>query len=188
MLRNKKLSYSPNAMLLARHNQRGAALLISLVLLIALSLLGISAMQGTIMQERMSVNQRDVEIAFNNAESALRTGENWVEVPGNAVTALTTARLPNIRTWQPPRLDAGESWDDIAEVTGAVDHSFPIGHPYRAVQEPLYHVSWRGEYCKPGASLDEPCEDIYAVAAHGSGASQRGQAAVTILQSIYVLP
>ncbi|MFY0666272.1 MAG: hypothetical protein JXQ97_16740 [Natronospirillum sp.] len=175
-------------LLVRRNNASGAALLVSLVLLVALSLLGISAMQGTIMQERMSVNQRDVEIAFNGAESALRAGENWLEVPGNELVALGTDRLANIRTWAPQR-GAGEEWGEQDNVTGAVAISEDFeDHPLSPVQESLYHVSWRGEYCKPGASLDEPCDDIFVVGAHGSGASQRGQAAVSILQSVYVLP
>lgn len=166
----------------------GAVLLVSLVLLVAISLLGISAMQGTIMQERMSVNQRDVEIAFNGAESALRAGEHWLQEPGNAAVALANLGLDDIHAWDPQR-SAGKEWGTQGNVTGAV----PVvegfeGHPLSPVQASLYHVSWRGEYCEPGAPLSEPCDDIFVVGAHGSGASQRGQAAVSILQSVYVLP
>jgi len=59
--------------------QTGAALVVSLMLLIILTLLGLSGMQSTVMQERMSNNVRDKGMAFQAAESALRNGENWVK-------------------------------------------------------------------------------------------------------------
>jgi len=59
-------------------HQTGAALVVSLMLLIVLTLLGLSGMQSTIMQERMSNNVRDKGIAFQAAESAARGAENWV--------------------------------------------------------------------------------------------------------------
>lgn len=168
--------------------QQGAALLVSLVLLVALSLLGISAMQGTIMQERMSVNQRDIEIAFNNAESALRGGEAWLQLPGNDIVALDNDRLASLRNWD-PRPDEAGSWESRTDVTGSVALSEQLlDHPLRPIQEPVFYVSWRGEYCKPGASLDEPCDDIFSVASHARGASQRGQAATSVLHSVFVLP
>jgi len=62
-----------------RKHQTGAALIVSLMLLIVLTLLGLSGMQSTIMQERMSNNVRDKGTAFQAAESAIRTGEDWVK-------------------------------------------------------------------------------------------------------------
>ncbi len=57
-----------------RH-ESGVALLVALVFLLMLSLIGVSAMQGTTMQEKMSGNLRDQHSAFNAAEAALREGE-----------------------------------------------------------------------------------------------------------------
>jgi len=59
--------------------QTGASLIVSLMLLIVLTLLGLSGMQSTVMQERMSNNVRDKGMAFQAAESALRSGESWVK-------------------------------------------------------------------------------------------------------------
>ncbi|MCF6236725.1 MAG: PilX N-terminal domain-containing pilus assembly protein [Gammaproteobacteria bacterium] len=58
--------------------QAGASLIISLMLLVVLTLLGLSGMQSTIMQERMSSNSRDTMLAFQAAESAVREGESWI--------------------------------------------------------------------------------------------------------------
>lgn len=50
--------------------QRGAALLISLIVLLVISVVGISAMNSSIFQERMSANAQNVKKVFHAAESA----------------------------------------------------------------------------------------------------------------------
>jgi type IV pilus assembly protein PilX len=55
--------------------QRGAVLIVSLLLLLVMTLLGLGAAQSTRLQERMAGNQRDVELALQGAESALRAAE-----------------------------------------------------------------------------------------------------------------
>ena len=58
--------------------QRGAALVISLLLLLVMTLLGLGASQSTRLQERMAGNQRDQELALQAAEAALRYAEQKV--------------------------------------------------------------------------------------------------------------
>ena len=59
-------------------NQRGVALFISLVLLLVLTIIGVSAVQTTSMEERMARNTHDSVLAFEAAEVALRTGETFL--------------------------------------------------------------------------------------------------------------
>lgn len=59
----------------ALRRQRGVTLVVALMLLIAVTLLGLASMRGTGMQERMSANLYDRAIAFQAAESALREAE-----------------------------------------------------------------------------------------------------------------
>ncbi len=54
--------------------QSGAALIISLIFLVLLTLIAVSAMQGTILQERMAGNTRNRMLAFQAAEAALNAG------------------------------------------------------------------------------------------------------------------
>lgn len=63
----------------APSRQQGAALLLSLVFLVVLTLLGVSAMQGTLLQERMAGNFRASQAAMDAAEAALREGESYLE-------------------------------------------------------------------------------------------------------------
>ncbi|KSW26170.1 MULTISPECIES: PilX N-terminal domain-containing pilus assembly protein [Pseudomonas] len=58
------------------HYQRGAVLFISLILLLVVTLLAISSMRGTVLEERLVGNLRSYQISAAGAESALREGEN----------------------------------------------------------------------------------------------------------------
>ncbi|MFO7787297.1 MAG: PilX N-terminal domain-containing pilus assembly protein [Halospina sp.] len=64
--------------------QRGSALLLALILLLVLSLLAISGMEGSLMQQRMSTAQREGVMALEIAESGAHDAEEWVE--DNVVT------------------------------------------------------------------------------------------------------
>lgn len=59
----------------ATGTQAGAALVTGLIFLVILTLLGVTAMQTSTMEERMSGNARDRNIAFQAAEAALRDAE-----------------------------------------------------------------------------------------------------------------
>jgi|SRR5690554_3947735 len=61
------------------NHQRGSALLVSLILLLLLTIVGVSAMQMTSLEERMSGNYRDHQIAFQAAEAALVEAEAFIE-------------------------------------------------------------------------------------------------------------
>lgn len=63
-----------------RHaGQKGSALIISLMILIVMTLLGLTAMGTSSLQEKMAGNTRDMALAFQAAEAALRDGESYYE-------------------------------------------------------------------------------------------------------------
>ena len=55
--------------------ERGAALIISLVFMLILTIIGAASMQSATLQERMAGNARNLEQAFQAAEAALREAE-----------------------------------------------------------------------------------------------------------------
>ena len=79
----------------AATRQHGAALFISLMFLIILTLIGISAANVGIMQERMAGNVRETNEAFQGAEARLRDVESDVRalVEGTGGSAITP--VPN---------------------------------------------------------------------------------------------
>jgi type IV pilus assembly protein PilX len=60
------------------NNQRGAILIIAMVMLLLLTIIGLSSMRGTSLQESMAGNIRDSSLALQAAEAALRKGEGVV--------------------------------------------------------------------------------------------------------------
>jgi len=58
--------------------QRGATLLVSLILLLGLTLVGIASMRESMTQQRVITAAQDDDIAFQAAEFALRAGEQYI--------------------------------------------------------------------------------------------------------------
>jgi len=69
--------------------QRGAVLLVGLIMLLLLTIIGMASIRGTDLQERMAGNMRDRSLAFEAAETALRRGED-------TVSGLSGLALPDI--------------------------------------------------------------------------------------------
>lgn len=61
-----------------RRNQRGAALVVSLILLIVITLVGLAAIGTTIIQNKAAANQYDRQISFQSAEGAMRVAANMI--------------------------------------------------------------------------------------------------------------
>jgi type IV pilus assembly protein PilX len=62
----------------SRRNQRGLSLVVVLLFLVMLSILGTTAIQTSSLEERMTGNERDRQIAFEAAEGALRDAEREI--------------------------------------------------------------------------------------------------------------
>jgi type IV pilus assembly protein PilX len=73
--------------------QRGAILIISLMFLVVLTMLALTTMGGITLEERMSGQYRDLNMAFQAAESGLRDAERDIWGAG---TATATPRAPTI--------------------------------------------------------------------------------------------
>lgn len=71
----------------ARRHQCGAALIMSMVILLILTLLGITAMGTSSLEEKMSGNTQEITRAFEAAESGLI---EWSNTPGSIVLEGTT--------------------------------------------------------------------------------------------------
>lgn len=65
--------------ILIRTRESGVVLFMSLIMLLIITVLGLSSVQTTSMQERMARNSRDTNLAFQAAESAIKDAEAVVE-------------------------------------------------------------------------------------------------------------
>lgn len=75
-----------------RH-ERGAALITGLIFMVVLTLLATAAMRTTLLEEKMAGNARDVDLAFQAAEAALRAGEQVLNGASLPVFAASGAYL-----------------------------------------------------------------------------------------------
>ncbi|NWO08515.1 MAG: hypothetical protein HLX50_23250, partial [Alteromonadaceae bacterium] len=60
------------------YSESGSVLIVSLIMLLLLSLIGVAGMQNTTLQNRMTGNLQDRELAFQAAEAAIREAEAWL--------------------------------------------------------------------------------------------------------------
>ena len=63
---------------LTHTRQQGAALIVSLLILLILSILAVTSLTTTSTEEKMTSNTRQERIAFEAAEVALRSAEDWL--------------------------------------------------------------------------------------------------------------
>ena len=104
-------------------SQQGLALVVSLVILLLLTVLAITASSTSSLQERMAFNAQENNIAFQTAES----GFAWVATD---TVKLKTCRLPVTVTSTNPFI---QSLTHIQPVTYATDASHPSGRTTRTL-------------------------------------------------------
>lgn len=95
--------------------QRGAVLIFCLVFLAILTLMGVSGMESTVLEERMAGNMRDYNMAFQSAESALKAGEAWLILQD---TLPITSNDGSTDVWEedgmdPAAADGAYWWDHV---------------------------------------------------------------------------
>ncbi len=103
-----------NTVNIVGRKQTGVALFISLVLLLILTIIGVSAVQTTSLEVRMSRNEHDTLLAFQAAESALRDAEVQLEGVANTAAFNGTNGLYPIAD-----LGLDDVWEDANVWTGA---------------------------------------------------------------------
>jgi type IV pilus assembly protein PilX len=61
-----------------RTRQQGAILIVSMLMLLVMTLIGVTAISTTTLEEKMASNNRQRQLAFQAASSALRDAETWL--------------------------------------------------------------------------------------------------------------
>jgi Tfp pilus assembly protein PilX len=87
-------------------HQRGVALIASMLILIIITLLGLSTMRSAGLQERMSGNQYDRNVVLEAAEAALRQGEAIAAAPLTIPATCTNGVCPK------PVAGMADRWTD----------------------------------------------------------------------------
>jgi type IV pilus assembly protein PilX len=170
---NKPLSFTLN-----NRHQSGAVLAISLIILLLLTLIGITAAQVTGLEEKMAGNLRDRNLAFQAAETALRAGEEQTSSLPRC-TPLNTAAVGGFYPYTPPenipKIDDGDGsvWSTPGK---AYTYTGVILEKVTKTAQPKYIIQCINEVNAAESSL-------YRITARGTGGTTD---AVVILQSVYL--
>lgn len=163
--------------------QQGAVLIIALIMLLAMTLIGVTGLSSTTMQERMAGNLREVNIAFQAAEAALREGENY----------LTAATLPAFDgsdwRYQPAAAGTPQHWNVSSTWTGTASREYQGDLDTDDVvlaAAPRYIIEELPAVPAPGGSLssDTPAPEtgMYRITARAFG---RSDTTIVMLQTTY---
>ena len=96
--------------------------MISLIFLVLLTLPAVSAMHGTILQERMAGNTRDRMLAFQAAEAALRKAESLLGasgLPSGTGMYMVPATSPAAAYTSAQQWDTAYPWSTSAATLGS---------------------------------------------------------------------
>jgi type IV pilus assembly protein PilX len=165
--------------------QSGAALLFALVFLLILTIIGATAMQSSNLQERMSGNLRDSNLAFQAAEASLREAEKVLDgatLPAfgstNAGYILALTNASKVATWE------AYTWTDANSVQIATTMTGTKSRPRYVVEKVTAPAAGSNGSAVDFESIQKQAltETIYRITSKGTGST--GDANV-ILQSTF---
>jgi type IV pilus assembly protein PilX len=167
-----------------RFGERGAALVVSLIILVIMTMLGLVAIRGVTQQERMAGNSQSRGVSFQATEKALRDIEEKVESihPRLTQASGTCATVSTVMTCGTPSTSDDPRWRDSGFANWA-DWT-AIGTGSLAIT-PEYFVEYLGNTysCNPNDSAAATnCLRYRVTVRSGGGASGRAQ---VMLQSVY---
>ena len=165
----------------------GVALIISLVLLMVLTIAGVSAVQTTSLELRMARNDNDGLLAFQAAESALRDAEDEIEALTDTTSFTgagsggrwTIAPLGDPERWQAPGVwtGGGSKEADTEIATVAEQPRYIIEHAATVIREAnAYQLD------DPYASGGNDQVEIFRATARGVGGNPNTD---VLLQTTY---
>jgi type IV pilus assembly protein PilX len=171
--------------------QRGFSLIMVLIFLVLLTILGVTAMQTSTLEERMAGNLRNENLAFQAAESALREAEAFlseVTLPSFDTTTSATPGLYHTQNNPWGGRDNPQAWAGWAQA--------PSTHAYRVYSGTLQGVATAPRYVieqLPPVPVDPESSvklgegvgqfaQVFRITARGTGGSDN---AVVFLQTTF---
>lgn len=161
--------------------QQGAVLIVGLIMLLLLTVIGMSSIRGTDMQERMAGNARDHNLAFQATEAAVRNAENYLS--GASITIYANGKGYNqelLGTVSPIKWDA-EGWKTKKSVMLENNTLAGVAEQPRYVIEQLEITIAPGNY---GSAVDQQSIDsmaereVFRVTARGLGGTTDSEALI----------
>jgi type IV pilus assembly protein PilX len=163
---------------LSGKKQSGAVLVLGLTLIMVLSVIVISSARTTVLQQKMSANLRDKELAFQSAESALNAGETYIrstrqeEIAGNFSNANGLFIFDQNRV-----LDNEMAWENLGAIEAQTLH--------QVIEKPVYVIEELPEIEVEGNTLSIPrpiTNQHFRITSKSKGGTK---SSLSVLQSMY---
>ena len=171
-------------------------MVVALLLLIVITLVGLAAVRGTIMQQRMASNQFDRQIAFQSAEAAMRAAQ--ARVASNPGDIARNCQAGGVYCQGNPFSDSNlDQTKIVTVVSGTGAGQFAASS--LAVSQPQYVIENMGNWYDPststgygqsanahnyGAQGTSTTSVYYRVTARSGDPAAVGDRAVVVLQSM----
>lgn len=168
--------------------QQGSVLVVSLLILLVMTLLGVTAMTTSRLEEKMAINTRQYNLAFQASESALRTGEEETKLAAvqnpTAYTAACSSGLCLPSTIGTPAwLSTG--WTARTNVRSIATALAGIPSSY----QPMYIIEILPKQSPQGTNISQTTvygpnntPQYFRITSYGSGADGTG---AVMLQSVF---
>jgi type IV pilus assembly protein PilX len=166
--------------------QRGAILVISLLLLLVLTMLAITMMNMSFNQERMAGNARNINTAFQAAEAGLRDDEQWLAsrttrpdaCVGAPCDVYDRAGMPGIAAAAPDLRDMTDAWWSVnGREYGALTGSPAIEGVARPPDTVIENYAFVPDSLTVGAGPPTG-RDFFKITSRGTGGVEAAQAVV----------
>lgn len=171
------------------NKQRGAVLVVGLLILLVLTIIGITGMTSTSMQERMSGNDRSRQIAFQSAEAALRSGEEFVRSSTYVVLDLADF-VSGCANGLCARATGStqDPWLDSTVWSNATKYRTYLGGYSETVSDPKFIIEHIFSEIPPAggvascSDIDPDCFNYFRITALGTGSTDTSR---VLVQSIF---
>ena len=162
------------------HKQSGAVLAVSLMILLMMTLIGVSSMRGTVLQERMASNTKDRNQAFQAAETAIREAEAYLQSIVTIGSFDGTAGLFSDTQAEPDFLSY-TTWSSNASSIEASVVPGSVSRPRYFIKQKSLITGTQGAMNMSGYGDNKGSGDVttFLITARGVGASQDDDGATT---------
>ncbi len=166
--------------------QRGAVLIVSLIMLLVMTLLGVTSMKGSAMEEKMTRNLHDRNLAFQAAEAALREAEKYIQDNIIATNTFDTNGSDGLYDRSYMRI-----WEDITWTAADSREYSGFGNSYKVASPPRYVIQHLATTVDAADALNQSNYgqgtgagkiETFLITARGTGGSDT---AAVILQSTW---
>lgn len=162
--------------------QKGAVLIVSLIVLLVLTLISVTAMQTTSLEEKMAGNMRNKNLAFQAAEAALRAGEGYL-------SGATLDSFNGTNGLYQPSTGSQQRWEIVDWYTPANVRTYDEGSDGGDLNDlasmPTYIIEELSVDPPPGGSVEAATvhdDKLYRVTSRGVGGTAN---AMVMLQSVF---